>query len=132
MTRFMRSARMGSKSARWQTTSRVLSLPATGRASVCSAVMPANAWRSRRGPSGAVAVEEPKGMDLQALRILDKNGKPRIVLKAFNDGAASVQLVRGDGTIAANLAMDANGEPFVGFNDPSGDVTRGLFGIENG
>src|SRR5437667_68273 len=45
MMRFMRSAMMGSKSARWQTTSSVLHLPATGRALTCSRLMPATACR---------------------------------------------------------------------------------------
>src|SRR6266550_1283070 len=50
MMRFMRSARIGSKSARWQTTSNVLHLPAIGRASNCSGRMPLTAARSAFGP----------------------------------------------------------------------------------
>src|SRR5262249_8686230 len=49
--RFMRSAPIGSKSARWQTTSSVLHLPGTGRAWTCSRLIPATACRRDFGPA---------------------------------------------------------------------------------
>src|SRR5262249_19171502 len=50
-TRFIRSAKIGSKSAKWQTTSRVLHLPAIGRARSCSRLMPATGCRKVSTPA---------------------------------------------------------------------------------
>src|SRR5262245_10614239 len=51
MIRFMRSTSTGSKSAKWQTTSRVLQRPGIGRAMSCSRVIPATALRSAAAPA---------------------------------------------------------------------------------
>ena len=51
MIRFIRSAKIGSKSAMWLTTSSVLHFPAMGRATSCSRVIPFTAWRSAVAPA---------------------------------------------------------------------------------
>jgi hypothetical protein len=53
----------------------------------------------------------------QEIRIVDAQGRPRILLSA-KDGPPTILLLRDDGKLGANVALDAAGRPMVTLTNP--------------
>jgi hypothetical protein len=62
-------------------------------------------------------IPPPLPVTTQELRVVDAQGRPRIVMSA-KDGVPTITLLRDDGEAGASLALDAGGRPAVRLANP--------------
>ena len=62
-------------------------------------------------------MSEPDTLRLQALHIVDPQGRPRLVLSAAK-GAPSISLLHSDGSVQATVSLDDTGLPSVSLRNP--------------
>jgi hypothetical protein len=72
----------------------------------------------------------PPSIATQEIRIVDAQGRPRILLSA-RDGTPTILLLRDDGKPGANVTLDAAGRPMVTLTNPLPPGPTAALGIDD-